>query len=506
MRKRFGLVIVAAALLAFAATAMGSSTAGPSGSATVAIPADPGNLDPQMTIIQSTRYVDSYAYDTLVNLVGPGKIASGIAQAWKVVSPKKVVFTLRPNVSCSDGSKMTATVVKQNLDFVGNPANKSPLLGLFMPVGATVTASNSARTVVVTTTTPNPFMIQGLALVQLICSKGLANRSLLDHGTDGTGPYALTGSVPGDHYNFAVRKGYTWGPDGATTNVSGLPAKVTVKVVQNETTAANLLLTGGLNVASISGPDRTRLSKAKLFSVVAAAQPNEILFNENPGHPAANPAVRKALVQALNLGQIGKVVTSGFGLKMTQLSLQNFTPCAGDSVTGNVPAFNTSAAKSALGGVKVKLLYASDEGPSYAPAAELAQEQLSAAGVGVTLDPQSTANLQATIFGTGDWDLIIIGIGVANPAQFTAFVSGPTPPNGTNFAGINNATYKASVARANRRVGSEGCKYWLGGEAALFKAGDIAPLAVTTGANYGKNATFKLGVQGPIPTSLRLTK
>ncbi len=507
MRKRLVLVIVGAALLlSFAATAIGSA-AGPSGSATVAIPADPGNLDPQMTVVGATRYLDTYAYDTLVNLVGPGKLVSGIAQSWKVVSPKKVTFTLRPGITCSDGTKMTASVVKQNLDFVGNPANKSPLLGLFMPVGATVTAINATRSVVVTTTTPNPFMIQGIAQVQLICAKGLANRSLLDHGTDGTGPYKLTGSVPGDHYTFAVRSGYTWGPSGATTAVSGQPAKVTIKVVTNETTAANLLLTGGLNLASIGGPDRTRLSKAKqLTSVVAPAQPNELLFNENAGHPAANPAVRKALVQALNLNQIGQVVTSGFGLKMTQLSLQNFTPCSGDSVTGNVPAYNTSAAKSALAGVSVKLLYATDEGPSYAPAAELAQQQLAAAGAKVTLEPQSVANLQATIFGTGDWDVVIIGIGVANPAQFTAFVSGPTPPNGTNFAGINNATYKLNVTRANRRVGADGCKYWLAGEEALFKAGDIAPLQVTTEATYGRNMTFNLGVQGPVPTSLRLTK
>jgi len=512
MRTRVLCVIAASAVLLFAITSATSagvrraSAGKPSGSVTVAIPADPGNLDPQMTLISSTRYLDSFAYDTLVNLTGPGTISSGLAQSWKVVSPKKVEFTLRPNITCADGTKMTASVVKQNLDFVGNPANKSPLLGLFMPVGATVTASNSARTVVVTTNTPNPFMIQGLALVQLVCSKGLANRALLDHGTDGTGPYALTGAVPGDHYTFAVRKGYAWGPNGATTAVNGLPAKVTVKVVVNETTAANLLLTGGLNIASIGGPDRTRLAKAKLFNIVSPAQPNEILFNESPGHPAANPAVRKALVQALNLGQIGKVVTSGFGLKMTQLSLQNFTPCAGDSVTGNVPAFNTSAAKSGIGGASVKLLYASDEGPSYAPAAELAQEQLSAAGAKVTLDPQSTANLQGTLFGTGDWDIVIIGIGVANPAQFTAFVSGPAPPHGTNFADINNADYKLAVSRAVRRVGTEGCKYWLQGESALFKSGDIAPLQVTTSATYGRKTTFKLGVQGPIPTSLRVTK
>src|SRR5581483_460526 len=286
MRKPLMLVIAATAvLLSVATSALGSSdrrTAGPSGSAVVSVPTDPGNLDPQLTLLQAARYVDTYAYDTLVNLTGPGKIASGLAQSWKVISPKKVEFTLRRNISCSDGTKMTASVVKQNLDFVGNPANKSPLLGLFMPIGAKVTANNGARTVVVTTTSPNPFMIQGLALVQLVCSKGLANGSLLDHGTDGTGPYRLTGAVPGDHYTFAVRKGYTWGPNGASTAAKGLPAKVTVKVVTNETTAANLLLTGGLNLASIGGPDRSRLNKAHLFTVISPAQPNELFFNENP--------------------------------------------------------------------------------------------------------------------------------------------------------------------------------------------------------------------------------
>ena len=510
MRKHLVLVIAAAAvLLSVTTAAVGSSArraAGPSGSITAIVPTDPGNLDPQLTIVGAARYVDTYAYDTLVNVVGPGKIVSGLAQSWKVVSPKKVEFTLFKGITCSDGTQMTATVVKRNLDFVGNPANKSPLLGLFMPIGATVAANNGARTVTVSTNTPQPFMIQGLALVQLVCSKGLADRTILDHGTDGTGAYKLTGAVPGDHYTFAVRKGYKWGPSGATTAVSGLPAKVTVKVVTNESTAANLLLTGGANLASIGGPDRTRLNKAHLFSTVTAAQPNELFFNENPGHPGANPAVRKAMVQALNLGQLGTVVTSGRGLKMTQLSLQNFTPCAGNSVAGSVPAYNPSAARSALSGTSVKLLYATDAGPSYPPTAELAQQQLSSAGAKVSLEPQSTAALQGTIFGGGDWDVLIIGIGVANPAQISGLISGPAPPNGTNFAGINNRDYKLAVTRATRRVGAAGCKYWLDGERALFKAADIAPLQVTTSASYGKNVKFTLGLQGPLPTSLRLTK
>jgi peptide/nickel transport system substrate-binding protein len=516
MRKHVFLVVAAvAALLSLTTTAIGSSAhrfskssaKGPSGSATLSVGTDPGSLDPQLTLLGAARYVDTFAYDTLVTLTGPGKVVSNMAHSWKVVSPKKVEFTLKPNVTCADGSKMNASVVKQNLDFVGNPANKSPLLGLFVPVGAKVTADNGKRTVVVTTTTPHPFMVQGLALVQMICSKGLANRSLLAHGTSGTGAYQLTNVVAGDHYTFQVRKGYTWGPNGATTAVNGMPAKVTLKVITNESTAANLLLSGGLNVAGVSGADRSRLDKqSNLFKVVSPAQPNELFFNENAGHPASSLTVRKALVQALNLNQIGQVVTSGRGLKMTQLSLQNFTPCAGNSVAGSVPAYSPAAAKSALGGVSIKVLYPTDAGPSYAPAAELIQQQLSAAGVKVTLDGQTTAALQGKIFGSGDWDLVVIAIGVANPEQFTSLLSGPTPPKGTNFAGITNAGYKAGVAAGSRRVGDAGCKFWLQGERALFKAADLAPLAVTTTATYGNGVSFALGVQGPQPTSLRLTK
>ena len=513
MQKRLVPLIAAAAVLlsVSGATAMplGPSTkqhAQASGSVTVAVGTDPGSLDPQLTILASARFVDSFAYDTLVSLTGPGKIASALAQSWKVVSPKRVEFTLHSGITCSDGSKMTASVVKRNLDFVGNPANKSPLLGVFMPLGATVTADDKARTVVVTTTRPNPFMIQGLASVQLVCSAGLSDRAKLTRGAIGSGPYTLVSAVPGDHYTFQVRKGYKWGPGGATTSPSGLPAKVTIKVVSNETTAANLLLTGGVNLATLAGPDRKRLDKAKgLFHKVLPGPPAELFFNENQGHPAASATVRRALVQALNTKQIGTVATGGLGVPVTQLSLQSFTPCAGDSVTGNLPAFNPGAARSALNGVTVKLLYPTDGGSTWIPAAELAQQQLSAAGAKVTLDGQSTAALQGKLFGTGDWDVVLIAIGVANPSQITGFLSGPASPKGTNFGNVDNAAYKAAVSRAQRRVGTQGCKYWLDAERALFKAADLAPMAVFTNASYGKGVSFALGVQGPVPTSLRLT-
>ena len=44
-------------------------------------------------------------------------------------------------------------------------------------------------------------------------------------GTDGTGPFVLEEAVPNDHYTFRARDDYTWGPDGATTDVARLPLR-----------------------------------------------------------------------------------------------------------------------------------------------------------------------------------------------------------------------------------------------------------------------------------------
>jgi peptide/nickel transport system substrate-binding protein len=113
--------------------------------------------------------------------------------------------------------------------------------------------------------------------------------------------------------------------------------------------------------------------------------------------------------------------------------------------------------------------------------------------------------LQGALFGTGDWDVAVLGIGVTSPAQLTPFFAGPAPPKGTNFSTVDNADYRGAVARANRRVGAAGCKYWLDGERALLKAGDIAPSTAVTVGVYGRKAAFALNAAGVVPTSLRLT-
>ncbi|MGH3743978.1 MAG: ABC transporter substrate-binding protein, partial [Mycobacteriales bacterium] len=233
-----------------AAHARPAAVAASNATITMALPGDPGNLDPQQTLLNVARQLDDFAYDTLVHQLAGGKIVSGLATDWKVVSPTKLWFKLHPGVTCADGTKLTATVVKKNIDYVGNPANHSPLLGVFVPPSPKVVANNKKGLVTITLSSPDAFPLQGFAAVQMICARGLANRGLLLHGADGSGPYALVKAQPGNQYTLLRRNGYKWGVGGRSG--AKLPAKVVLKIVSNETTAANLLLTGGLNVAVLT--------------------------------------------------------------------------------------------------------------------------------------------------------------------------------------------------------------------------------------------------------------
>lgn len=501
------LLVVGLAAATGPASSKAAAHAAAKGTVTIAITGDPGKLDPEQTAGAGAQQVAEFSYDTLVHQLPGGKIVSGLATKWKVLSKTKVTFKLHSGVTCSDGTKLTASTVKKNFDYVANGANASPLMNLYVPQDSKTAANNKKRTVTVTFPSANPFPVQGLGAVHMVCAKGLANRNSLLNGADGSGPYKLVNVSPGSKYTFALRKGYKWGPNGSTSK--GMPAKVVLQVVTNETTAANELLTGEVNIATVVGPDRTRLVQAKLFKRVVAAQPGEIWFNEKKGHPTSNVTVRKGIIKALQTGQLGKVFTSGDGVAMKQLTLPSFTPCSGNSVTGNVPKHNVAAAQKALSGApSLKLLYATDGGPGSPAAMALAQQELNAAGDNnVTLDGVTSPNLLGTLFGSGDWDVALVPLGVSAPAQLVPFLSGAAPAGGgVNFAHINNVAYGNQVAQALQASGAKACTHWIAAEKQIFRHGDLLPTMWSTLPTFAKGAKFSLGDQGVAPSSLRITK
>ncbi|GAB2834346.1 ABC transporter substrate-binding protein [Actinocorallia aurea] len=523
MKKALG-VAVALALTAAGCGSGGSDDAPEvvgGGTFTFALSADPGALEPAGAALGVTNTTLGFAYDPLVHSDAEGRIVSGIAEKWDA-SANQVVFTLRKGVTCADGSAVTAKTVADSMTYLSDPANKAVLLGVLIPAGMTATADEAAGTVTLATKEPNPFLLESMTAVSVVCGKGLADRSLLQAGTSGSGPYTLAEAVSGDHYTFKVRKDYAWGPAGAGV-VKGMPDTVVLKVVKDESTAANLLTSGGLTAGQFTGADRARV--AALPGIRTGSAPDgigEFFFHQGDDRPGASSEVRKALVQALNLDELRTIASGGNGDPATHLTSLAPDPCRGDAVTGNLPSFDASAAASALDaagwkagsdGIRAKdgkrltlrIAYQTSAGPSVQAGMEFVAQKWKDLGVETKLVGSADAAYSDSLFKNGDWDMAWVPLGLSLPTQLTGYLSGASPDDGgANFAHLDNADYIKLSGEAAATVGVAGCEGWTAAQAALVKNADVVPVVLPTQLVAAKNAEVQV-IGGIVrPTSIRM--
>jgi peptide/nickel transport system substrate-binding protein len=472
--------------------------------ATVILPSDPGSLDPDLTSLSVTLQADMFLYDSLINFTPSGKVESNLASQWSGTATT-ASYTLKKDVTCSDGSALTASTVAANINYIGNVKNASSRISVWVPPGATATGDDATGVVTVKSPVADPFLVSDVGSTEIVCGNGMKNRGLLKEGADGTGMYTLTSAVPGSSYTLTLRKGYNWGPGGVTSATAGVPATVTLKVVSNMTTAANELLAGQANIGEVVGPDTQRMTG--VYSQAVYAPLGELWFNEKAGQPTADVAVRTALTQGLQLSQLGQVLTSGTGKPATGLVAPALSPCKGNTVGSNLPAYSQSAAKSALAGKNLSLAiyYPTSLGTGASAAAELLQQTWSQLGVKVTLHGITDAQLDSEIVaGTAAWSAALIPLGLTSPTQLVPFVSGATPPKGTDFAYIHNAAYTAAVTKASSAVGQAGCPDWNAAETALFKNVDLVPFVDSAITSYAKGAKFQLSQGSIMPSTIRM--
>ena len=485
-----------------------------------AVDQDPGALDPHLTALTSTRAVTAFAYDQLVHTDEDGETVSGLAESWDVTG-SAVTYTLREDVTCSDGSPLTATDVAANFTFVADPENASPVLGLYVPPGVTAEADDTARTVTLTAAAPDQFLLQTTGSLPILCRKGIDDRSSLAQATDGTGPYVLEEVVANDHYTFTRRDGYTWGPDGAGNDEEGVPKTVTIRIISNTSTATNLLLSGEVQLANVGDAEVARAEAAGLEGKGLAAPWGEMWFNQAPGRPGADQAVRQALVGALDKEELGTVLTGGQGVPSKGLLTLEPRVCDGDTVTGSMPSMSVEEAGAMLdeagwakgaGGTRAKdgtplaftFLAPSTLGDNGTPGAELLAETWERLGATVKIVSQPDSGVNEALFATGDWDAGFVPLTVTLPTQYAAFVSGPTPPDGTNFAHIENEEYAAATQEAASATELDAaCASYEEGEKALIEQADVAPIVNKVTMFFANGAEFDLGRDGLAVSSLR---
>ena len=529
-RRRMSAAAAVSALMAVGGVA-GVASAGEQaatapaagGTVTVIVDADPGSLDPHLSVIATTNFVNSFAYETLVYLGQDGEFTPGLAESWED-SPTSVTYTLKDGVTCADGTPLTATTVADNFSFIADPANQSLLLGPYVPPGSRWKRTTRRAPSRLTTEAPVPFMLQNTgAAVFIVCDAGLADRSTLAAGTNGTGPFVLEEAVANDHYTFSARDDYAWGPDGPTSELPGFPSEVVVRIIENESTEANLLLSGEVNIASIAGADRQRVESEGYFVTEQRSIAGEFFFNQMEGLPTADVAVRQALMGALDLQELMSVQTAGNGELATGLAELLPKACPGDTVG----AFLTAGADVEAAGqlldeagwvmgsdgvrekdgapLTIRAFYVTSIENS-ALSMELAMAQWQELGVDVQLQGVDEAQFSTIAFETRAWDVFLAALNLDVPSVAVPFVSGPQPPDGVNFSAVANPEYDALVAEASALTGAEACEVWNAAEAELYAQMNILPFAATTAPFFGNGAEFALGRIGIIANSLRLVE
>lgn len=492
------------------------------GTFTMAVSYDMGVFDPYRSGLVNT--VAGLAYDSLVNVQPDGEVVSGLAEEW-TVDADAATFTLRPDVTCSDGTPLTASQVVADLTYLSDPANESPQYGSNVPtVPFTATADDAARTVEITMESPFGFLLSTIGGVPIMCATGLEDPDLLATASDGTGPFVLTEVVPGQSYTFTRRDGYTWGPAGASTSEPGTPATVVLRIITNQTTSANLLLSGEVNLASNSGPDQQRLSAAGLDSFQNRTYGPWLWFNQIGDRVTADPEVRQALVTALDLDEVIRVGTGGTGSAATGLIAREPKVCPGDTLGDALPEQDVAGAESLLDaagwvrgadGVRAKdgeplavdLHYLS-AGPTSTynkPTVELMAQKWEDIGVDVEIVADDAGTFNQIVFQTSSYDVLMQGWDAVRPDQMTGYLSGATPPDGINFSGVDNDQYNELVAEASALVAPDSCTHWNEAEQALWQTFDVLPIAETTLPYFLKDAEAETnGSDIPIPTSIRV--
>ncbi|WP_041260868.1 ABC transporter substrate-binding protein [Pseudofrankia inefficax] len=404
------------------------------GTLTFAVGSDAGCVDPQQAGSNDTIYSLRQIVDSLTDQdPKTGKIVPWLARSWEISADAKTfTFHLKPGVTFSDGTPLTAQVVKDNFEAL-------PKLGTLATLGtgylgglAGIKAID-AQTIEIDFQQPNAQFLQATSTFSLgIVSEASVQKTpqaRCGDGIIGSGPFVLSKYVAGQSISLKKRTGYTWGSSLFTKSGDAYLDALEFKVVPEAGVRTSSLQSGQVDaIGAVAQSDEAAL-RGSGAQLLARANPGVVFgLNLNNSRPIfADPNVRKALLLAVNRQQIVDTVFPT-GTRPATSVLAHTTPDYADlssSVTFNATKagalLDAAGWKLGAGGIRQK-----DGAPlaftitwfanaaTNQPALELVQQQLKAVGVQVDLKQLQIAQISQTLTG-GDFDVLWGNVTRADP-------------------------------------------------------------------------------------------
>jgi peptide/nickel transport system substrate-binding protein len=479
-----------------------------------------GSIEPMTANQPQELQILTYAYEGLIYTDGEGEEYPWLAESWEIGDDgTSVTFELKDGITFHDGTPFDAEVAAANINYHADPANATVLADV-MPAG--LSATGDGLTLEVTAEAADPFLANIVGDIFMVGQAGLDDPSSLEAGSNGTGLYHLT-DVSADKYVFETRDDYTWGPDGLTSETEGLPDGLEITVVTDDSTRANLLLSGELNAAEVSGPDRDRIEGAG-YEYVGRINPiGQMLFNERADRPTSDPLVREALVLGFNHDDATEVVTGGHPYELTSWITDAPFTCFNEEPVWERPVSDPERAAELLdeagwvagadgmrskdgAPLSINFIYdAASDG--HASAGELVAEDWEELGITTNLIAMDGAAWSEYLYETFDYDTGWIQIGVGSPVTQDLFYGGASPEDGgLNFMGVMDPEYAAFADQARAAASPEdACGYWEQAERVVVENFHTFLMTGTESPTYMNGATFEITdyIQ---PVTIRMTE
>lgn len=427
-------------------------------------------------------YVTRQLFDTLTEQdPANGKILPFLASSWTVNSnATSFHFTLRSGVTFSDGSPLTAQVIKDNFDnIVASGASATNVAVDF--IGYQGTTVTGPLTFTVNFQQPNGPFLQELSGVDIVSESTLKipfqDRNS-GNGVIGTGPFVLKSYTPGQSVILTRRAGYNWGPADRTNKGAAYLSGIDFKITPEPSVRTGVLTSNQVEGIDNVSPQDISTLRGDGYDVVERANPGiafGLSFVED--HPIVSQlAVRQAIADAINPKAIqAAALTPDFAVATSILSKDT----VGYTNLSSQLGYHPSKAKKLLSSagwvpgpsgireqngqpLSLSLGWINNFAPNQT-ALQLLQAELKQVGVQVTLEtgtaPEFTANLKA-----GKYDMVWGNLSNANAAvlrtNFSAQASNyykindPTLEHDFNeeYATSNQSTQNTWAAKAQERI------------------------------------------------------
>lgn len=346
--------LAAAAALGVAAPAVAGATELRIGAATY-----PLSVDPHFYNGIADRNLSLHLYGRLVEQTGDMKLIPGLASAWKLVSETEWEFTLRPDVTWSDGKPFTSEDVAFSLTRSANIPNSPLGYAVFTRDIARIDTPD-AHTVRIVTKAPSPNLPLNIFAISIVAKHAATGAGEAEFNAGpaavGTGPYRLVRFLRNERVDME-RNPHWRGPAPDWDTVS-------FRFIGNEGARSAALLSGDVDLIEnparadlprLRGDARFRLASAPgnrtlmlLPNVIQEGPSDQVTDNAGkplPRNPLRDLRVRQALSHAIDRKSLAERVMEDTAVPAGQFMWPgafSYTPDIG------VPAHDPARARALL--------------------------------------------------------------------------------------------------------------------------------------------------------------